>query len=283
MFDYPEGVIVEYTEDLKNSCSYYLRKHQLFNIFEDSPSLPPKDAELFHRHVGWLLPASKRARPNIQVYVAFLRNQVNSPTEKDYRKLGRVISYLEETVHIPLVISADNSGTLIWNIDTPFAVHPDYKSHTGVYLIIGHGSLLSLLSKQNINTKSLTEAELVGVDGTMIFVMWMKYFLESQVRYINVNPPLKPLQPNVRIEQDKRSTIQLERNREKSSSLRSKHIAVRYFYITDQIKAGDLNRVIYNQLKRWKAIIIQRYFKETGSTPIVKHSWVRLDWRIHVL
>ena len=31
---------------------------------------------------------------------------------QDYKKLGRVISYLKETVHLPLVIGADDSGTL---------------------------------------------------------------------------------------------------------------------------------------------------------------------------
>ena len=33
--------------------------------------------------------------------------------EQDYKKLGRVISYVKETGHMPLVIGADDSGTLI--------------------------------------------------------------------------------------------------------------------------------------------------------------------------
>ena len=41
------------------------------------------------------------------------------------------------------------------------------------------------------------------------------------------------------------SVIQLERNRWKSSSKRTKHINVQYFYITDRLKAGDVSRVIY--------------------------------------
>ena len=75
--------------------------------------------------------------------------------------------------------------------------------------------------------------------------MRIKYFFESQVRSINVNSPLKPLGSNVIIEQDNTSAIQLERNRRKSSSKRTKHIDVRYFYITDRLKAGDVSRVIY--------------------------------------
>ena len=143
--------------------------------------------------------------------VAFLCIRVKLPNEQDYKKLGNVINYLKETVHLPLVIGADNSGTLTWNIDASFAVHPDCKSYTGAYLTFGHRSVLSISAKQKINTKSSTKAELVGVDDAMIFVMWMKHFFESQVRSINVNSPLKPLESEVTIEQDDTSAIQLER------------------------------------------------------------------------
>ena len=99
-------------------------------VDQDSPSLSPNDAKLFHQHVARLLFASKRARPDIQVCVVFLCTRVKSPNKQDYKKLGRVISYLKETVHLPLVIEANNSGSLTWNIDASFAVHPDCKSHT---------------------------------------------------------------------------------------------------------------------------------------------------------
>ena len=103
MFDYLEDVIVEAAQDLKNSRSCYPGNNELFKVDDDSPRLLPKDAELFHCHVARLLFASKRARPNIQVYVAFLCTRIKSPMEQDYKKHGRVISYLKETVHLPLL------------------------------------------------------------------------------------------------------------------------------------------------------------------------------------
>ena len=72
MFDYLRDVIVEANEVLKNSCLYYPGNDQLFKVGYDSPSLPSKDAELFHRHVARLLFSSKRARPDMQVCVVFL-------------------------------------------------------------------------------------------------------------------------------------------------------------------------------------------------------------------
>ena len=95
MFDYLEDVIVEADEDLKNSRSYYPGNDSLMKVDYDSPSLPTKDAKLFHRHVARLLFASKRARPDIQVCVAFLCTRVKAPTEQDCKKLGKVISYLK--------------------------------------------------------------------------------------------------------------------------------------------------------------------------------------------
>ena len=149
--------------------------------------------------------------------MAFLCTRVKAPTEKDYKKLGKVISYLKETVHLPLVVGADDSGRLTWNIDASFSVHPDCKSHTGACLTLGHGSILSILAKQKINTKSSTKAELVGVDDAITFVLWMKHFFESQVRLVNMNSPLKPLGSDVTIEQDNTIVIQLERNERKSN------------------------------------------------------------------
>ena len=105
--------------------------------------------------------------------------------------------------------------------------------------------MLSLSSKQKINTKRLTEAELVGVDDVMTFVIQMKHFCESQVRSINLNSPLTPFESDVTIKQDNTSAIQLERTGWNSSRNRTKHINIRYFYITDRLKAGDVSRVIY--------------------------------------
>ena len=107
MFDYLEDVIVEAAKDLKNSCSYYPGKDQLMKVDYDSPSLSPKDAELFHQHVARLLLANNRARPDIQLCVAFLCTRVKSPNKQDHKKLRKVIGYLIETAHLPIVIGAN--------------------------------------------------------------------------------------------------------------------------------------------------------------------------------
>ena len=60
------------------------------------------------------------------------------------------------------------------------AVHPDMKSHTGAIMTMGQGAIQSVSTKQKVNTKSSTEAELVSNDDIIAKVMWTKLFLDAQ-------------------------------------------------------------------------------------------------------
>ena len=89
MFDYLEDIIVEAPLDLKVGPKHKtLASGKLFQIDETSPLLSTEKGKLFHQLVARLLFASKRARPDIQVAVAFLCTRVKNPTEEDYKKLG---------------------------------------------------------------------------------------------------------------------------------------------------------------------------------------------------
>ena len=123
------------------------------------------------------------------------------------------------------------------------------RSHTGAVLTMGQGALLSMSLKQKINTKSSTEAELVGVDDAMNFVEWVQLFVEEQIKSINTDSVLNKIGCDVVIEQDNTSTIQLERNGKHSSTKRTRHINIRYFYVTSKIKDGSI-RVIYHPTKQ---------------------------------
>ena len=54
-----------------------------------------------------------------------------------------------------------------WWVDSSYAVHPDMKSHIGIYMTLGKGAMYTASCKQKLNTKSSTEAELVAVDDMM--------------------------------------------------------------------------------------------------------------------
>ncbi len=83
-------------------------------------------------------------------------------TDKDWAKLQRVLEYLNGTLDEFLVLGADDMGIMKTWVDASYAVHGDMKSHTGGVVSFGTGATMSKSSKQKLNTKSSTEAELVG-------------------------------------------------------------------------------------------------------------------------
>ena len=44
----------------------------------------------------------------------------------------------------------------------------------------GRGSIASISNKKKLNTKILTEAELIGADDAVSQMIWTKYFLELE-------------------------------------------------------------------------------------------------------
>jgi hypothetical protein len=247
MYDYLEDVVSDMPDDMRGT-SPTPASDNLFDVDEESTLLTEKEADFFHRTTARLLFAAKRARPDLQVAVAYLCTRVKCPNQSDYRKLTRVIKYLRLTISIPLVLGWDDTGQLIWSVDASFAVHKDMRSHTGAVLSLGQGALMAMSLKQKINTKSSTEAELVGVDDAMNFIEWIQLFVEQQIKMLNKESVLNKIGNEIIIQQDNTSTIQLVKNGKQSSTKRTRHINIRYFYVTSKIKDGSM-KVIYHPTK----------------------------------
>ena len=127
-------------------------------------------------------------------------------------------------------LSADSMNKLHTWIDASYAIHPDMKSHTGGIMSFGIGGVLSKSTKQKINSKSSTEAELIGVSDYFPTTMWTKLFLESQGHEIKSNI----------LEQDNQSTIKLVKNGRMSSEKQTRHINIRYFFMKDLIERDNI-------------------------------------------
>ena len=85
-------------------------------------------------------------------------------------------------MYLSVIIGWDKSGVLTWIVAASFAMHQDMRSHTRAALTMGKEALISMSVKQKINTKSSTEAELVGFNDAMSFVVWSKRFLDWQFK-----------------------------------------------------------------------------------------------------
>jgi hypothetical protein len=118
----------------------------------------------------------------------------------------------------------------MWYIDAAFAVHPNMHGHTGGGLTMGRGFPIAISTKQKLNTKSLTESELVGVDNMMPIILCTCYFLLEQAYGVIENLLL----------QDKQSLILLERNGRASGGKCTRHINIHNFFISDQVNMKEV-------------------------------------------
>eukprot|EP00978_Attheya_sp_CCMP212_P044901 scaffold326348_cov39-Attheya_sp.AAC.1 len=166
MIKYVENMIKDFPEELKSTDTARTPAGDgLFNLGQGG-KLAKERAEAFHTMVAKGLFLCKRARPDIQPTIAVLCTRVKDPNEADWSKLVRLMKYLNGTKKLRLTLSAGNIRCIKWYVDASFAVHPDYKSHTGATMSFedGEGAVQSVSRKQRLNTKSSTESELVGVD-----------------------------------------------------------------------------------------------------------------------
>ena len=186
MTDYVDGLLNEMTDDMKGVAVTPAASH-LNEVNDKAEKLSDAKRDTFHHLTAKLLYLSKRARPDLQTAVSFLTTRIVHPDIDDWKKLLRCLKYLRGTRGLPMILGGNDEVDLKWWIDTSFAIHPDMRSHTGVTMLLGHGCPYSSTNKQKINTKSSTEAELVGVDDGLPMVIWTRNFLEAQGHTVNDN------------------------------------------------------------------------------------------------
>ena len=201
----------------------------LFRIDEKSPKLESARAEQFHTTTAQGLFLSKRGRPDLSPAIAFFTTRVKGPTEEDWKKLVRMMQYMKLTRDDVLTLQADKFDRMRWHIDASFAVHPDFRSHTGGGVTFGKGMIAPVSRKQKLNTRSSTEAEVVAVDDVIGTMLWANNFLKAQgYNFDNI------------LLQDNQSAIKLESNGRASAGSRSRHINIRYFFIHDMKEKGHI-------------------------------------------
>jgi hypothetical protein len=151
---------------------------------------------------------------------------VQAPDEDDWKKLGRCLTYLKHNKDLKYTLSADGSWVIRWWVDASYAVHPDMKSHTGATMSLGQGCVYSMSNKHKLNSRSLTEAELIAVIDAMSKTLWTRLFIQGQGYDVVDNV----------VYQDNQSAILLEKNGKLSSSKRTRHIEIRFFFVTDNVQ-----------------------------------------------
>ncbi len=101
-------------------------------------------------------------------------------------------------------------------------------------MTMGTGFSWDKSTKHKLNTHSSTESEIVAVDNLILQILWARLFMKAQGFAVSDNI----------LYQDNKSAVLLEMNGRASSSKRTRHIEIRYYYVADQVAKGDL-RVVW--------------------------------------
>jgi hypothetical protein len=94
---------------------------------------------------------------------------------------------------------------------------------------MGTGAIYSTSRRQKLNTKSSTEAELVGIDTVLPQALWTKYSMEAQGYGVTTI-----------LNQYNQSTIKVSDNGKASSGKGARHINICYFFISDRIARKEV-------------------------------------------
>ena len=204
-------------------------KEDLFVVDENALELSFAEKEEFHSRVAKLLYLSIRVRPDLLTAVCFLCTRVSKPTIQDQEKLDRVVKYLNSTQEMGIVLEGSERLQVVAYIDAAYAVHKDFKSHTGGVITIGKGPVFARSSKQKLVSKSSTEAEIIGTSDHLSQVIWTRDFLLEQGYNV----------PAAVIKQDNQSAKHMM-EAGSGSSENTRHIGIRFFFVKDRITSGEV-------------------------------------------
>lgn len=169
-------------------------------------------------------------RPDILLPVIYLSSRVTKCMMRDWCKLERIARYLKVTRGLCLHLKPDDGLISIFaHVVASFAVHKDFRSQSGSVITFGHGCIFFKSTKQKLNTKSSTEAELIAIADVLATIIWLRDFLLAQGH--DVGPSI--------LYQDNLSTIALVENG-RSTNERSRHINIKFFFVSDRVKKGEI-------------------------------------------
>ena len=206
--------------------------NDLFTTYEGLSPLIPKDKqELFHSVTMKLSYVATRARPDMKTALSYLCKRVTKPNEKDWKKLKRLLCFVNQTIDDVLILGADSLSILRTWVDASFAVHPEtMRSHTGGGMSYGTGIFQPMSKEQKMNVRSSTEAETTGESDYLPKNLWTQTFMKHQMLPVSCAP----------YAQDNTSAEKILKNGWKSVGSRSRHIDIKTFFVTDRHKSGEI-------------------------------------------
>ncbi|CAI7853823.1 unnamed protein product [Closterium sp. NIES-54] len=199
----------------------------------ESAPLKPAGIRNYQRKLGCLLFAAVTCRPDLSYSASQLATYLKRPEDEHMKELDRALHYLVSTPTIGLIYFKSKTTTpkLIGYVDADHAGDPDNKrSRTGyIYRLEPIGPISWQSSKQELIALSSAEAEYIALCSVTKEGLYLRELLEEA--------KLAQL-PSFSLFCDNQSAIRIA-NKNGFANW-TKHIALRYFFVKDDIEKGRL-------------------------------------------
>ncbi|CAI7822627.1 unnamed protein product [Closterium sp. NIES-53] len=199
----------------------------------DSALLKPAGIRNYQKKLGCLLFAAVTCRPDLSYSASQLATYLKRPEAEHLAELDRALHYFVSTPTIGLTYhkNATAPPKLIGYVDADHAGDSDNRqSRTGyIYRLEPIGPISWQSSKQELIALSSAEAEYIALCSATKEGLYLRELLEEA--------KLAEL-PNFTLFCDNQSAIRIANK--SGFANRTKHIALRYFFVKDEIEKGRL-------------------------------------------
>ncbi|CAI7776612.1 unnamed protein product [Closterium sp. NIES-54] len=203
-----------------------------------SAPLKPAGIRDYQRKLGCLLFVAVTCRPDLSYSASQLTTYLKRPEAEHMTELDRALHYLVSTPTIGLTYYKNRTTTpkLIGYVDADHAGDSDSRrSRTGyIYCLEPIGPISWQSNKQGLIALSSAEAEYITLCSATKEGLYLRELLEEA--------KLAQL-PSFSLFCDNQSAIQIANKN--GFANRTKHIALRYFFVKDEIEKGRLELSYY--------------------------------------
>jgi hypothetical protein len=234
-----DGIRVHQSGYIETLCDKFLGDSKSISTSPTGPDFlltKDKDVEVnTTKYLGLvmsLMYLARFTRPDILMPVTFLATKSANPMQSDFNKAIKILSYVKGTKNKVLFFKANVRPNLEIFADAAHMVHKDAKGHGGIIGTLGSAPIFAKSFKFKLVTRSSTESEMVCLEESVTFALWLKTLLkEFDFKFL----------PPVKIHQDNLSTIGIVMNG--GSFNRSKHMIAKYSFVKQYVDSGDIQLV----------------------------------------
>jgi hypothetical protein len=199
------------------------------------------DAKRYRSGVGSIMHLAVTTRPDLSVVAKILAEALDNPSLKHFVALKRVLRYLRGTADYGIIYYGkdDPRHKTVKKLNVHGYCDADYagdiadrKSTSGYVFMMNGGAISWKSAKQEVTAKSTVEAEYMSQASATQEVIWLQSFF-NDVKH----PADKPMV----LYADNQGAMALANNPVQHN--RTKHIDVRYHFIREKIRNGEINLI----------------------------------------